>query len=111
MRQIIVDHARHRARLKRGGDEPSITLVTIGGQDDAFDADVLDLNRVLETFEELSPRPARVVECRFFAGLTVEETAAALSISPRTVKSDWALARAWLHRELATGAEADSEED
>jgi len=101
MRQIIIDHARRRTRLKRGGNNPPITLTTIGERDSGFEAEVLDLNRVLEEFEALSPRAARVVECRFFAGLTVEETAAALSVSPRTVKSDWALARAWLHRALA----------
>ena len=62
--------------------------------------DLLDLHRALELLESLEPRQARVVECRYLAGLEVEETAAALGISPRTVKRDWRLARAWLFREL-----------
>ena len=63
-------------------------------------ADLLDLDGALERLAGLYPRQARVVECRFFGGLSVEETAAALDEAPRTVKRDWALARAWLYREL-----------
>jgi RNA polymerase sigma factor (TIGR02999 family) len=95
MRQILVDHARRRGRLKRDADEAGPTLAV-----DRFAADLMDLHDALEQFAERSPRAARVVEYRFFGGLTVEETAEALDISPRTVKNDWALARAWLFRAL-----------
>jgi RNA polymerase sigma factor (sigma-70 family) len=67
---------------------------------DAFAAELLDLDVALAELETKSPRQVRVVECRYFAGLSVEETAAALDVSPRTVKSDWALARAWLYDAL-----------
>ncbi|MCG8459148.1 MAG: ECF-type sigma factor [Holophagales bacterium] len=100
MRQILVDHARRRSRLKRGGDEGPLTLETGDGEVDAVALDLLDLHRALGVLERLEPRQARVVECRYLAGLEVEETAAALGISPRTVKRDWRLARAWLFREL-----------
>ncbi len=70
---------------------------------DAWAAELLDLDRALIALEAESPRAARVVECRHFAGLSVEETAAALGVSSRTVKGDWALARAWLHDALSDG--------
>ena len=104
MRQILVDHARKRARAKRGGGVAPVTLVTGDAGVDALATDLLDLHRALEILEELSPRQARVVECRYFAGLGVEETAEALAVSPRTVKRDWVLARAWLFRELRVDA-------
>jgi len=100
MRQILVDHARRRKRIKRGGGVRAVTLKTSDGEDSEFATDVLDLNRALESLEELNPRQVRVVECRYFAGLDVEETAETLGISSRTVKRDWTLARAWLFREL-----------
>jgi RNA polymerase sigma factor (TIGR02999 family) len=105
MRRILVDHARRRGRQKRGGDARPVTLHTGDVEIDALAVDILDLHRALETLEELEPRQARVVECRYFAGLGVEETAQALEISARSVKRDWAVARAWLHRELS-GASA-----
>ena len=101
MRQILVDHTRRRRRQKRGGDEVPVTLTTACAGSENFSADVLDLDRALEEFELLSPRAGRVVELRFFGGCTVDETAVVLEVSPRTVKSDWALARAWLHRALS----------
>jgi RNA polymerase sigma-70 factor, ECF subfamily len=67
---------------------------------DAYATELLDLDRALRALEKNNPRHGRVVECRYFGGLSVEETAAALEVSPRTVKSDWALARAWLHAAL-----------
>lgn len=100
MRQVLVDHARRRKADKRGGDMQVVSLTEESSAVDAFAADVLDLDRALEQLSERNTRHARVVECRFFGGLSIEETAAALEISPRTVKYDWALARAWLYETL-----------
>ncbi len=104
MRQVIVDSARAKNRAKRGGGEAALRI------DDALpikapvrSEEVLALDEALVKLEAVDPRAARVVECRYFAGLTVEETAAALEISPMTVKRDWSAARAWLHNALATG--------
>lgn len=100
MRQVLVDHARRRKADKRGGDVQVVSLSEESSAIDAFAADVLDLDRALEQLHEQNTRHARVVECRFFGGLSIEETAAVLEISPRTVKYDWALARAWLYETL-----------
>src|SRR5262245_20122124 len=104
MRQILVQRARRRKAAKRGGDPERITLdeqllpASGGGRGDI---DVLALDAALERLATLDERQAKVVELRYFGGLTVEETADALDISPATVKRHWTLARAWLHRELA----------
>lgn len=103
MRQILVDHARARVRAKRGGGAAPVTLKTGDAEVENLSTDLLDLHRALEVLEQLNPRQARVVECRYFAGLDIEETAEALETSPRTVKRDWQLARAWLFRELEAG--------
>jgi len=100
MRQVLVDAARRRHASKRGGGADVVTLdddtVTVG----AYADELLALDAALRELETHNPRQARVVECRYFGGLGVEESAAALGVSPRTVKSDWALARAWLFDEL-----------
>lgn len=100
MRQVLVDHARRRNAAKRGGGRAPLALGDLDVSVDAFAGELIDLDRALERLAELNPRHARVVECRFFGGLDVEQTAAVLDVSPRTVKSDWAFARAWLRREL-----------
>lgn len=100
IRQVLVDHARRRKAAKRGGDVEVVTLDDEASGVDAFAAEVIDLDRALDELTERNPRHARVVECRFFGGLSVAETAAALDVSPRTVKYDWALARAWLYDRL-----------
>lgn len=100
MRQVLVEHARRRMADKRGGGVQVVSLDEEVPVTDAFVADVLDLDQALEQLALRNARHARVVECRFFGGLNVEETAAALDISPRTVKSDWAMARAWLYEAL-----------
>lgn len=100
MRQVLVDLARRRNAGKRGGGARAVTLDDDAAMVDAYAAELLDLDRALQSLESRNPRHARVVECRYFGGMNVEETAEALDISPRSVKSDWAMARAWLHTEL-----------
>ncbi len=105
MRRIIVDHARQGLRQKRGGGALAAELDDgVPAPDQPVDAlDALDLDRALRKLESLDPDQARIVEMRFFGGLTVEETAGALGISPATVKREWALAKGWLYRELSGG--------
>lgn len=98
MRQVLVEAARRRGRLRRGGGERAIELDAV---EVAADDRLLEVDAALRRFAEVYPRQARVLECRYFAGLSVEETAEALSLSPRTVKRDWSLAQAWLYRELS----------
>jgi RNA polymerase sigma factor (TIGR02999 family) len=103
MRRVLVDHARARLAAKRGGAMRRITLDdAVGGSSEGGDADVLELHDALERLALLDPDQARLVELRYFGGLNIEETAEALGVSPATVKREWALARAWLRRELAT---------
>lgn len=97
MRQILVDYARRRNAQKRGGGVRPTALDGKQIAADALAADILGLDEALERLGAFAPRQAQVVECRFFGGLNVEETASALDVSPRTVKHDWALARAWLY--------------
>ena len=99
MRQVLVDAARRRRAVKRGGGARVLSLDE-GADVAAFGEELLALDTALQRLEAKHPRPARVVECRFFGGMTVEDTAEALEISPRTVKSDWAMARAWLFDQL-----------
>ncbi|MGH7445146.1 MAG: ECF-type sigma factor, partial [Longimicrobiales bacterium] len=94
MRQVLVDAARRRATRARGNVLLGVEAMLAAP--DRVSADVLDLETALVELESLSPRQAEVVECRFFAGLSVEETAAALGVSSPTVKRDWRVARAWL---------------
>lgn len=105
MRQVLVDHARKRRADKRGGGVDMVTLGDDVGEPDAFTGELLDLDEALRALAEANPRHARVVECRFFGGMSVEDTAEALGVSPRTVKNDWALARAWLYDVLRGGGE------
>ena len=102
MRRILVDYARRGLRVKRGSGASATELSEqLAAPDAPVDAvDTLDLDRALQKLEQLDPDQGRIVELRFFGGLTVEETAAALGISPATVKREWALAKGWLHREL-----------
>jgi RNA polymerase sigma factor (TIGR02999 family) len=99
MRRILVDYARRRRAQKRDGGIRVTLTDAIGPETGAADQ-VIAVDDALARLEAMDPRLARVVELRFFAGLSVEETAAALDISPATVKRDWAAARAWLQREL-----------
>lgn len=99
MRQILVDHARGRGRDKRGGDQVRVTLdesVAVSGPE----VDLLSLDAALERLAATDTTAARVVELRYFSGLGIEETATVLGVSPATVKRDWAVAKAFLRREM-----------
>lgn len=100
MRNLLVDHARGRGRLKRGGDQQKLSLDQAPSLAQEQDSQLVDLHQALERFSKLDARKSQVVELRYFGGLTVEETADALAISPATVKRDWEVAKAWLLREL-----------
>jgi RNA polymerase sigma factor (TIGR02999 family) len=100
MRNILVSHARSRRRIKRGGGAPHLPLDEAAGLPAAEADRILSLDDSLTRLAELNPRHARIVECRFFGGMTIEETALALEISPATTKRDWSLLRHWLGREL-----------
>jgi len=103
MRRILVDHARARSREKRGAGAPLVALDAVqpvAAESNVHPADAIALDRALEKLETFDPGQARIVELRFFGGLTVEETADILGTSPSTVKREWTLARAWLYREL-----------
>ena len=105
MRDVLVDYARAQRAQKRGGGAPVVPLDVVGPVVDASGGlridEVLSVDDALRQLEALDARQAQVVEYRYFAGLSVEETAEALSVSPATVKRDWTTARAWLHRALA----------
>lgn len=100
MRRVLIDYAKATNREKRGGGLKKVSLdeAIMGAEDRA--TDLLQIEEALSRLESLDPRQAKVVELRFFAGLNVQETAVALGISAPTVKREWAMARAWLHREL-----------
>lgn len=100
MRRILIDHARRRHRAKRGGDRIRITFIAGHAWIDPNLDELLALDEALTRLEAFDERRCRVVECRFFLGLTINETAATLRVSPGTVKRDWRLAREWLEREL-----------
>lgn len=100
MRRVLVDFARARRRKKRGGDGIQVSLSEAAGMPRERRADLVALDDALNTLEKLEPRQARVVELRFFAGLSLEEAAQALQVSVATVRRDWSLAEAFLYREL-----------
>jgi RNA polymerase sigma factor (TIGR02999 family) len=101
IRRVLIDHERARRAAKRGGEAERLTLhdqltPSIG----RTDYDLFAVNEALEELERLNPRHAQIVEMRFFAGFTIDETAAILGLSPATVKTDWRMARAWLKSQL-----------
>jgi RNA polymerase sigma factor (TIGR02999 family) len=99
MRQILVDHARLRDNAKHGGDWRRVSLdAADAGQDQT--ADILALDDALQALAQMSPQQSRIIELRFFGGLTIEETAEVLGVSHSTVEREWRVARAWLWREL-----------
>jgi len=100
MRHILVDYARGQNRDKRGGNAVHVSLTHAAGVQFDSSGDVAALDEALRALESLAPRQARIVELRFFGGLSLEETAEVLEVSVGTVRRDWSLARAWLYREL-----------
>jgi RNA polymerase sigma factor (TIGR02999 family) len=106
MRRILVDHARTRGAAKRGGGALRITLEDAHGAPASHDTDVLLVHQALERLAEQDERQAQVVELRYFGGLSVEEVAVVLEVSEITVKRDWAVAKAWLFRELTRGLQS-----
>lgn len=103
MRRILTDHARRNLRLKRGGAKDILPLDEALVFSPEYSEELLKLDEALNRLAKLDGRQGRIVELRFFAGLTVEETAEFLGISPKTVKRDWAVAKAWLHAEVSGG--------
>ena len=104
MRQILIERARARGAQKRGGDRARVTLDEglVAGQERSVD--LLAVDAALTRLAAIDSQQARLVELRFFGGLTIEESAEALGISPATVKRHWAMAKAWLQREITEGA-------
>jgi RNA polymerase sigma factor (TIGR02999 family) len=100
MRRIMVDHARKRRSLKRGGGAIKVALDEVALVTEARSEELLALDDALETLAEQDPRKSRIVELRYFGGLTVEETAEFLKLSLRTVEREWTMAKAWLYRAL-----------
>jgi RNA polymerase sigma factor (TIGR02999 family) len=107
MRRVLIEHARKRGRAKRGGGRQRIPLTGEELAEDPNLEEIMSVDAAIRRLEEQDGRMARIVRLRFFAGLGVKETAAALGISDRTVRREWALARAWLHRELSGGVEEE----
>ena len=100
MRQILVDYARSRRAAKRGGDICRLSLDEAAEQPQPIDVDIIALDDALKNLSDMDPQQSRVVELKFFAGLSIEDTSEVLGISPSTVKRQWITARAWLYREL-----------
>jgi RNA polymerase sigma-70 factor (ECF subfamily) len=103
MRRILVDHARRHQASKRGGFRQKLTLDEAVDYSQTRDVDLVRLDDALTALAQFDARQSRIVELRFFGGLTIEETAEALAISPATVKVDWSMAKAWLRREIGGG--------
>ena len=106
MRRILVDFARTRGYAKRGGGALAVTLNDAMVVSNERGADLVALDEALNSLAALDPRQSKVVELRFFGGLSIEEVAEVLKVSPGTVRRDWSLARAWLHRELTVNLES-----
>jgi len=101
MRRILIDHARHQVRDKRGGGAPKLSLdEAVATAEMETDVDLLALDEALTSLALIDPRGARIIELRFFSGLTLDETAEVVGVSAGTVKRDWSAARAWLYREM-----------
>ncbi len=103
MRRILVDYARGRRRAKRGGGATELSISDVAIISNERAEEVLAVNSALESLTAIDPRKSRVFELRYFGGMSVEEAAAALQISPATVARDWRMAKAWLRREMSAG--------
>jgi RNA polymerase sigma factor (TIGR02999 family) len=107
IRRILVDHARAHKAEKRGGGAGVLSLDEAIGVPERRDVEILSLNDALTRLTELDPQQGRIVELRFFTGLSIEETAEVVGVSPATVKREWASARAWLFREISRKPEGE----
>jgi RNA polymerase sigma factor (TIGR02999 family) len=101
MRQVLVDYARRRGAGKRGGGVCLLSLQDVGEKARGKEMDIIALDDALQRLAEIDPRQSRIVEMRFFGGLTLKEISTALEIGTATVQRDWTAARAWLHREIS----------
>ena len=108
MRRILIDSARKHAAAKRGGPQEKLSLDEVADIALEPDINLLKLDEALHELAKIDPRQSRIVELRYFGGLTIEETAEVISVSPATVKREWVMARAWLHQEI-TESESDRE--
>jgi len=108
IRRILVDHARQKYAAKRGGGWERVTIAGVDVAEERDPVDVLALDEAMQKLGALSPRACEVVTMRYFGGLTMEQIAQALNVSPRTVADDWTMARAWLRRELDGSPAADA---
>jgi len=108
MRRILADHARGHNAAKRGAGMPELELNEVVAQAQTKSVDLLDLEDALQKLEKLDAQQGKIVELRFFGGLSIEDTANVLGISPATVKRDWAAARAWLFREVGARQDVES---
>jgi RNA polymerase sigma factor (TIGR02999 family) len=104
MRRILLNYARDRRRDKRGGGAERVSLSEVAIMAEEKSEELIALDDALKELESIDERKSRIVELRYFGGLSVEETATLLKVSPRTVARDWKLARAWLRREIQKGA-------
>jgi RNA polymerase sigma factor (TIGR02999 family) len=111
IRRILVDHARSHQAAKRGSGAIKLSLDEAVGVPGGKDLDLVALDDALKSLAEMDDQQARIVELRFFGGLSIEETAEVVGISPATVKRDWAMSKAWLYRELMRGGAAAAEAD
>lgn len=107
MRRILVDYARSRNYAKRGGGAAKISLEEALVVSDERSAEVVNVHEALERLAKFDPRKSQLVELRFFGGLSIDETAEVLNVSPGTVMRDWTLAKAWLRREISSDSSAD----
>jgi RNA polymerase sigma factor (TIGR02999 family) len=103
MRGILVDHARARQALKRGGTMPTLMLKDTDASVEPQDAEILDVDRALDELEQLDAQQARIIELRYFGGLSLDEVAEVLGVSVSTVKREWILAKTWIRRRLLKG--------
>jgi RNA polymerase sigma factor (TIGR02999 family) len=108
MRRILVDHARTRHRVKRGGTAMRVPLEEVVVAAEGLNINLVSLDEALTRLAAADSRQCRIVELRFFGGLSVEQTAEVLRVSPATVKNDWSVAKAWLRRELLRGEGRDT---
>ncbi len=106
MRQILVDHARKRNAAKRGGGTVTVLLDEGAGAEESVNLDLIGLDTAMKRLASLDARQSRLVELRFFGGLSIEEAARIVDISPATAKREWATARVWLHHAMESGSGA-----